>query len=302
MKLFLDNKIKIIENFVSLEEVAKLRKDVFDLRPYWKNILEFPSHSFKLQFISEQSLLSIAKGLRDILSFSKNEVNDDLVNRTMKIIQGQYALSNSAISYFIPSEWVRELLVIGTKFNNVNDDFINEIKNHISKKDKCQNMLGDAIYLLSKNRKAIDWEVQKIVRQRFEGLHQKVINEIENLFEEKVIIDKTLPCPGFHIFGPCEHQNLEFHYHKDINIFDYYSDVDPNTVYSYVTLIESPNEKPFLDYVHDKQPYEYTNLYIWKGMIDHRIGTFSLKKNEYRITFQGHLFHDKNHNVIKLYF
>lgn len=302
MKLFPDDKIKIIENFVSLEEVAKLRDGVFDLQPYWKNILEFPAHSFKLQFLDEKSLFLISKNLKDSLNQNDNIVDDNLVNYVMNLIKGYYKLPDSAVKYFIPIEWVRELLIIGSQFEELNHDLMKAIKNHICKKDVCQNMLGDAIYLLSKNRGAIDWEVQQIIRKRFDWMHQKVIDKFENLFEEKVILDKTLPCPGFHVFGPCEYQDLEFHYHKDINIFDYYSNVDPNTVYSYVTLVESPDEKPFLDYVHDEQPYEYTNLYIWKGMKDHRIGTFSLKKNEYRITFQGHLFYDKNHNVIKLYF
>lgn len=302
MKFLPDNEIKIIENFVTLEEIEKLKTDVFDLQSHWKNILDFPAQAFKLKLFNERTLRLIAKNLKESLDLNDNKVDDNVVKHTINLIQCQYNIPDAAINNFVPVDLIRELLIVGSQFDKIDDNFIVEIQNHIWKKDRCQNMLGDAIYLLMKQRGAINWETQKILRDRFNWIHQKVIDKFQPLFKEKVIVDDTLPCPGFHVFGPCEHQDLEFHYHKDINIFDYYSNVDPNSIYSYVTLVESPNEKPFLDYVHEKQPYEYTNLYIWKGMMEHRIGTFSLKKNEYRITFQGHLFYDQRDNVIKLYF
>jgi hypothetical protein len=53
----------------------------------------------------------------------------------------------------------------------------------------------------------------------------------------------------------------------------------------------------------DKISYAPNNLYIWRGSMYHRIGAFALKDTEEaRITFQGHIYYDKNDNYYKIYF
>jgi hypothetical protein len=184
----------------------------------------------------------------------------------------------------------------------ISDNVILRLQNRIWQKDLCQNMLGDALYLLSGNFDLIDWNTQKIIRDEFSWIHQKLIDSLEKIVKNQITLYDKLPCPAFHIFGSSEFNKLEFSYHKDISVCDYDKNIDKNSIYSYVTVIQSPSEQPFLDYVFGKQVYEKTKLYIWKGTMDHRIGTFSLSGGEYRITLQGHMFYDKQDKIVKLFF
>lgn len=288
----LEQDISIVENFLSLEEIEKIRGDIFNLRPYWKNMLDYPGLSDQVKDISRDNIRLLVNNL-------KNDGNKT-VKQISTFLQVKYRISK------VPPQTIKNFLKPALDVDNPSDEFLdhlcNDIKSSVFEKDICQNMLGDAIYLLKKKKNLIDFETQKIVRTEFNWVHKKLVDSLQEVFNNRVLVSKNLPCPGFHIFGPCECQHLEFSYHQDLSILEYYPRIDPNTIYSYVSLIQSPSEKPFLDYKSGKKYYDYTNLYIWKGNIDHRIGTFSLNKDEYRITFQGHLFYDADSKNIKLFF
>jgi hypothetical protein len=169
--------------------------------------------------------------------------------------------------------------------------------------------LGDAIYLIHTKgqdgrREEINWELRNKLVNTFDWLYDRLFQKIKETFKvEKVEFDRTLPVPGFHVFGEHEIENAQYIVHQDSGILDYYPDIDENNIRSFVLLIESPETPPYLDIVLDdkseKVYYEYGTLH---GMIPHRIGPFSLKKGEYRITFQGHFYVDPNSEVVKLYF
>lgn len=185
-------------------------------------------------------------------------------------------------------------------------------RNFLQDKDKIQHVLGDAIYLIHTKgqdgrREEINWELRNKLVNTFDWLYDRLFHEIRKTFNiEKVSFDDTLPVPGFHVFGEYEIEDAQYIIHQDSGILDYYPEVDENNIRSFVLLIESPETPPYLDIVLDdkseKVYYEYGTLHFWHGMIPHRIGPFSLKKGEYRITFQGHFYVDPNSEVVKLYF
>lgn len=185
-------------------------------------------------------------------------------------------------------------------------------RNFLQDKDRIQHVLGDAIYLIhtkgqNGRREEINWELRNKLVNTFDWLYDRLFQKIKETFKvEKVEFDRTLPVPGFHVFGEYEIENAQYIVHQDSGILDYYQDIDENNIRSFVLLIESPETPPYLDIVLDdkseKVYYEYGTLHFWHGMIPHRIGPFSLKKGEYRITFQGHFYVDPNSEVVKLYF
>jgi len=189
-------------------------------------------------------------------------------------------------------------------------------KNFFQNKDNMQHVLGDAIYLIhtqdkGPTRDEINWKLRNNLIQNFDWLYQKLFDTIKTHFKiEKVEFDETLPVPGFHIFGKYEIEKTEFMIHQDSGILDYYPNVDENTIRSFVAVIQSSSTPAGLEIVFQKPyshlsenvTYEYGKLYFWHGMIPHRIGSFSLKKDEYRITFQGHFYVEPNTNIVKVYF
>lgn len=185
-------------------------------------------------------------------------------------------------------------------------------RNFLQDKDKIQHVLGDAIYLIHTKgqdgrREEINWDLQEKLKIEFDWLYDRLFHEIRKTFNiEKVEFDGTLPIPGFHVFGKYEIENAQYIIHQDSGILDYYPDIDENNIRSFVLLIESPETPPYLDIVLDDKSekffYEYGTLHFWNGMIPHRIGPFSLKKDEYRITFQGHFYVDPDTSIVKVYF
>lgn len=182
----------------------------------------------------------------------------------------------------------------------------------LTDKDKIQHVLGDAIYLIhtkgqNGRREEINWELRDKLKQEFHWLYQRLFKCIKQSFGMNLVeFDETLPVPGFHIFGEHEIENAQYIVHQDSGILDYYPDVDENNIRSFVFLVQSSETPAYLDIVlGDKSEqffYEYGTLHFWHGMIPHRIGAFSLKKDEYRITFQGHFYVEPDTDIVKLYF
>jgi hypothetical protein len=200
---------------------------------------------------------------------------------------------------------VKEAIKILNDSKEITNEIVDGVYENLFYKDRFQYMFGDAIYLISDKTQFIDWNIQTILREKFNWIYTKLISNFETLFSEEIKIHQGLPSPGFHIFSLfdiCEKNHLEYNYHEDISILQYHPDTDVNTIYSFAFLVNSPSCKPFVEFKNYKMYYEYGNLYMWKGMITHKIGKMFLKKGEYRITFQGHLFYDKKEKNIKLFF
>jgi len=187
-----------------------------------------------------------------------------------------------------------------------------QLKNFVQEKEKAQHVLGDAIYLLHSkgnigSTDEINFTLQKDLNYHFNWLYQKLFETIKTTFNvSSVNFDDSLTVPGFHIFGEYEVENAQYSIHQDSGILDYYPKVDENNIRSFVTLIESPETPAHLE-VYDKNKseqitYKYGTLHFWHGMIPHRIGSFSLKKGEHRITFQGHFYVDPDTEIVKVYF
>jgi hypothetical protein len=168
---------------------------------------------------------------------------------------------------------------------------------------KIQHVLGDAIYLIhTKDTGPVTHEIDRVLqgklRARFDWLYQLLFITINKQFGLVVEFDYNLTIPAFHVFGGEEMNMPEWNIHTDMGILDYYPDISPGKVVSFVSIIESPKTPAFLDIVIDddlwkhKEQIEYNpgSIYFWNGILPHRIGKFSLGENEYRITFQGHFY------------
>jgi len=306
--------IHVIENFLSREEIDKICSEVFENKRYWKSAEKYPTLVEKRsKFYNHKKVLENLLG--QIIKFNVNHSDSNSIKSCINLIREYYRkntltsnqfftnyIGDDEFMYFIVGEAIKILNNYGT----ITDETVEQIYYNFFINDKFQTMFGDAIYLIEGKKDFIDWETQKIIRTKFSWVYEKIINEFKNIFSESIIIHPDLPSPGFHIFSLfdfCEEREIKFQYHQDTNILDYYPDIDTNTIYSFVFLVKSPEIKPFIEFEnYGKLDYEYGNLYLWKGTLTHKIGNITLKPEEYRITFQGHLFFDETEKVIKLFF
>jgi len=170
---------------------------------------------------------------------------------------------------------------------------------------QTQCLLGDAIYLAKENE--INRVLQEKLKVRFDWLYQLLFIEIENQFGLQVEFDDRLPVPGFHVFGGQDYNTTT---HVDLDVLEYYPEVSPGTVVSFISVIQCSETPAFLDIIIDdetwkheeKFEYRFGCLHFWNGMLPHRVGRFKLDDGEYRITFQGHFYVDPKSNLAKVYF
>lgn len=303
-----------IENFFSMEEIDKICSSVFENQDRWKSASEYPNFlEKKSNFNSYKTTLR--KILKEITKFKVSPLNSNSIKFYVQLIRQYHEknklLSDNFFTNYIKDddfmEFIVERAIKSFDDNCLYDDKILEKTYYdLFSTDKFQNMFGDAIYLIDGKKDFIDWDTQRIIRTEFSWVYEKLVNKFKDIFSEEVIVHPDLPSPGFHIFSlfeSCEEKELKFQYHKDINVLDYYPDVDINTIYSFVSLIKSPEIKPFVEFLdYGRMHYEYGNLYLWKGALTHKIGQMCLKPKEYRITLQGHLFFDEDQKCIKLFF
>lgn len=193
--------------------------------------------------------------------------------------------------------------------DEVRSRYPKEMVQHAEKVMENLNFLGEGIYIIDKKLTSIDRNTQEVLRQEFNWLYDMVIEFFQSLYNTpNVKLHDVLPIPGFHIFIGNEQERRNFEWHHDSTVDQYVDNVDPKTVFSFVILIESPEDKAHLDYklpendnIHILE-YEKNTFHIWNGSLVHRIGAFNLKENEARITFQGHIYYDIKDNYYKIYF
>jgi hypothetical protein len=184
-----------------------------------------------------------------------------------------------------------------------------EVISHAEKVMENLNFLGEGIYVMDGKLTAIDKNIQEILKTEFDWLYNKVIEHFKSLYNTPdVILHDELPIPGFHIFIGNEQERRDFDWHNDSTVCLYAENVDTNSIFSFVILVETPEDTAHLDYkilnsseTHTLN-YRKNCFHLWNGNLNHRIGSFQLKKDEARITFQGHIYHDKKQNNYKLYF
>lgn len=192
----------------------------------------------------------------------------------------------------------------------------------VERLSKPLNFLGDATYVIKNDNNGINEEVQTKLEENFSWLYDKVVLYFKEFYEtDNVKLHSSLPHPGFHIFNGEPNGKLIFPYHTDKEQFAG-DTVEENSIYSFALLIENIEDAAHLEYLPpgkvqsfdgmkninvgtegDKLVYEKNNLYIWRGSMVHRIGSLELNNgDEARITFQGHIYFDKNDNFYKVYF
>jgi hypothetical protein len=281
------------ENFLSQEEVLLIRRGVHESKHLWRNVLEYESYRDKMNtrdiFI-------------DTIKMLKNTFLSSEINFISPIMLQKHFKTNFNINLDISIEDFNYVINLIKKAEYVNENLIDEIFLMLNEHDNVQQIFGDAIYLINGKSEVIDWKIQSELRNKFDWLYNKLLQRIETICNKKVKIDENLPAPGFHIFCNKTRKVVEYKYHIDSTICGYYPYIDTKDIHSFVSLIQSPKIKPFLDYKFGFKEYEYGSLHFWKGDMIHRIGSFSLDDEEYRITFQGHMFHDRKTDVIKVYF
>lgn len=187
--------------------------------------------------------------------------------------------------------------------------FPKEIVEHASKVMENMNFLGEGIYILNNELSSIDADTQKILLHKFGWLYDKTIEYFKSLYNTpNVKLHESLPIPGFHIFSGTPQERREFDWHTDGSVIEHVPNVDQSTIASFVVLVQSPEDSAHLEYkmwnatIPSILTYEKNAFHIWNGNLTHRIGAFILNENEARITFQGHVYLDKNDNYYKLYF
>lgn len=171
--------------------------------------------------------------------------------------------------------------------------------------------LGDAIYVLDDKIEYVNRDVQQKLVSKFDWVYEKLITFYKEFYQtDNVKLHDTLPYPGFHIFTGKPQERRELDWHVDTTISSFENSVDQNTIYSFIALIQTIDDKPHLEYTLTdtssgvgKLYYEFNTLHMWRGLIQHRIGPLALKDSEEaRITLQGHIYYDKNDNYYKIYF
>lgn len=192
----------------------------------------------------------------------------------------------------------------------------------VQRLSRTLNFLGDATYVVKNDFAHLNTDVQNKLEENFSWLYDKVILYFKDFYgTDNVMLHTTLPHPGFHIFHGGPEDNLIYPYHTDKEQFAG-DDVEADSIYSFIVLIQNIENEAHLEYIPpgklptfdgmqninigvegDKLFYKPNNLYIWRGSMHHRIGSLSLKDgDEARITFQGHIYFDKNDNFYKIYF
>ena len=289
------------ENFLSQEEILLIRTRVHESKHLWRNVFEYEKYRDILDKTINSNILKDAiKTLKDNLLIGGSFSNDTM----LLIMMRNYFKYNLNINLDISIKDFNYLIDIIKNVEHIDQNLIDKILLIFGghERDKVQQIFGDAIYLINGKPEVIDWKIQSELRNKFDWLYTKLIRRIETICNKKVEIDENLPAPGFHIFCNKTSGVVDYKYHIDNTICDYYPYVDPKDIHSFVSLIQSPKIKPFLDYKFGFKEYEYGSLHFWKGGMVHRIGSFSLDEDEYRMTFQGHMFHDRQTDAIKVYF
>jgi hypothetical protein len=287
------------ENFLSQEEVLIIRKEVHESKHLWRNVLEYESYRAKLNNRLDSNIFI------DFIKMLKNDLFDVSIDSNITVLleslQKHFKI-NFDMNLNISIEDFECVINLIKNTEYVDQNLIDQIFLIFNEHDNRQQIFGDAIYLIGGKLEVIDWKIQSELQNKFDWLYAKLLQRIENICQKKVEMDKNLPAPGFHIFCNKTRKLSEYHYHIDSTICDFYPHVDTKDIHSFVSLIQSPKIKPFLDYKFGFKEYEYGSLHFWKGDMVHRIGSFSLDDEEYRITLQGHMFHDRQTDVIKVYF
>jgi hypothetical protein len=287
------------EDFLSQEEVLAIRKEVHESKYLWRNVREYESYRDKLNNEPDSNIFI------DAIKMLKNNVFDVSIDSDITILLAtlqKHFKINFDINLDISIEDFDCVINLIKNAEYVDQNLIDQIFLIFNEHDNMQQIFGDAIYLINRKPEVIDQKIQLQLRNKFDWLYAKLLQRIESICGKKVEMDKNLPLPGFHIFCNKTRKVSEYNYHIDRTICDFYPYVDTKDVHSFVSVIQSPKIKPFLDYKFGFKEYEYGTLHFWKGDLVHRIGSFSLGDEEYRITFQGHMFHDRQTDIIKVYF
>jgi hypothetical protein len=161
-----------------------------------------------------------------------------------------------------------------------------------------QHFLGDSLYVIEKLEQ-INWDIQEEINFNFSPLYdrlQKVIEEVSGMPAEYI---PSMAVPGFHVFHGQQRPH-PFEWHIDTTICRFDGVYKPENVYSFLCLIESPQDAAGLEYKDSTDwdshedletkifTYDLGTLFLWKGDRIHRMKRFAMNEGESRITLQGH--------------
>lgn len=156
--------------------------------------------------------------------------------------------------------------------------------------------LGRATYLSPKFDRTIT-EDNEFMHHHFDWLFDKAMSKVKEVLNiDNISIAENVTTPGFHIFtGPMGKMDIP-HYHIDNTINHIIPDApDDGWMHSFSCLLENISDPPaHLDYKYEgkyhKQFYQIGKMNFWNAYMPHKIGGVnSVRDNEYRISFQGHI-------------
>jgi hypothetical protein len=162
-----------------------------------------------------------------------------------------------------------------------------------------QYFLGDSLYVIT-NLDQIDWNLQVRLRHEFSWLQDRLLKSIEDISGHPARFMDNIARPGFHVFHGKQDHRTPFQWHVDTTINRFDRQYDMEQIYSFLSLIESPDDFAGLEYKNtgdwaeademefDVFKYEPNQLFMWKGDKIHRMKRFRMTEGESRITLQGH--------------
>ena len=134
------------------------------------------------------------------------------------------------------------------------------------------------------------WKYNGILMKEFEPLYDKIGEVLGREMGEEIFLESSLALPAFHIF-PSDEKLLSvsgnWHFDKPHITLDL---GDSDQVRAFTLPVMLPTGGGGMDFEDGYFPYSVGEMVIHDGKKLHRIASYKkYKKDEYRITLQGHI-------------
>mgnify|MGYP003640800648 CR=1 FL=1 len=133
------------------------------------------------------------------------------------------------------------------------------------------------------------WKCNGILIKAFEPLYDKVSEVLGREMGEEIFLESSLALPAFHIF-PSDEKLLSISGNWHIDNPHTILDLGNMNASAFTLPVMLPTGGGGMDFEDGYYPYSVGEMVIHDGKKLHRIASYKkYKKDEYRITFQGHI-------------
>ena len=151
--------------------------------------------------------------------------------------------------------------------------------------------LGKSAYLDGNTKEYFNGvnKLNPVLKKTFKSLYKCVASVLGNELGEKILSDNDLAFPGFHIF-PSDEKFLLISGNWHIDNPHTVLDLGNMDASAFTLPVMLPTGGGGMDFKDVYYPYSVGEMVIHDGKKLHRIASYKkYKKDEYRITFQGHI-------------